>query len=612
MSESESSKTSRRDLLKTVAGAAAVGAAALRIPLSAAAAQEQLHYTPPGTDKVMPAEWMDPPFDVIWRKSNSPDDPSSGYPGFAPGSRVEDGMRIERDVAVKMRDGVTIYTDVYRPDGAENVPAIIAWSPYGKQPGKGPREPRGVGLTPEGDKWGLVQISRYTKAEGPDPVWWTKRGYAVINPDARGAYKSEGNCRVADSGEGKDFHDLVEWVGTQSWCNGKVGASGNSWLAQAQWYMAAERPAHLAAIAPWEGWSDFFNEMLAPGGIPEVGFNGRLIAGRTGMGYTEDCMAMLQKYPLMNAYWEDKVARLERINVPASITVNFKHFHALGSLNGFRRIASKDKWLRIVPTFEWPDFNELAHLQDLQRFFDHYLRGIDNSWPQTPRVRMAVLDPGGLDSVNLAENEWPLARTKYEKLYLDASSKALSAEPVSQESQTQHDQASGTTNFVYRFDRETQLTGYLKLRLWVEAADADDLDLFIYVQKLDHKGEFLPSYVMGHVHPGAQGWLRVSHRELDTARSTPSEPVLERRRTQMLRPKEIVPVEIAIWPTSMLWHPNQQLRVVVSGHLIDTRGPDWWEGFTYDSLTRGTCIIHTGGKYDSHLLVPRIPTTAPA
>jgi len=45
---------------------------------------------------------------------------------------------------------------------------------------------------------------------------------------------------------------------------------------------------------------------------------------------------------------------------------------------------------------------------------------------------------------------------------------------------------------------------------------------------------------------------------------------------------------------------------------METRGSDWWEGFEYESLGHGTCIIHTGGKYDPHLLVPRIPVTVPA
>jgi uncharacterized protein len=81
---------------------------------------------------------------------------------------------------------------------------------------------------------------------------------------------------------------------------------------------------------------------LSPGGIPEVGFTDRLVSGRCGTANVDDVIAMLHKYPLMNEYWEDKIAHLEKINVPASITANFQHFHALGSASN---CAS---WLRVA------------------------------------------------------------------------------------------------------------------------------------------------------------------------------------------------------------------------------------------------------------------------
>jgi len=321
----------------------------------------------------------------------------------------------------------------------------------------------------------------------------------------------------------------------------------------------------------------------------------------------EDVVAMIHKYPLMNEYWEDKIARLDKINVPAYITANFKHWHSMGSFGGFRKIASRDKWIRVINNQEWPDYYALPQMEDLKGFYDHFLKGVQNDWEKTPRVRLSVLNPGGLDQINRPEKEWPLARTQYEKLYLDASGGTLSPQPVQGESQARYAGETGQANFIMKFDRDTELTGYLKLRLWVEADGADDMDLFVYVQKLNSKGEFLPSMILGHPHPGAQGWLRVSHRELDPARSTPSEPFLTHRHLQLLRPKEIVPVEIGIWPTSMVWHPGQQLRVVVTGHFLNTRGPDWWEDFKYETKNRGKHIIYTGGKYDAHLLVPKIP-----
>ncbi len=587
-------EVSRRTVLKTIAGATmGVGAASLSLPT--AMTQDAQH--PAGKD-----EAAKDGIEVIVAKPKALDDAACQYSGFSPGVEViEEGIRWERDVAVKMRDGVTIYVDIYRPEGA-NLPAIIA---YGKDKQPQEREIHGV---PKhgGSEWGLVEVSKYAQFEGPDPLYWCKHGYAVVNTDYRGSWKSEGVAQLYGTQGGRDCHDLIEWLAVRDWSNGKVTMSGNSQRATWQWVTAAEQPPHLAAIAPWEGWTDFYRQILCPGGIPEVAIRGGMIKNWCGGEGVEDVIGMIHKYPLMNAYWEDKIARLDQIKVPAYITANFKHWHLLGSLEAFRTIPVKDKWLRVINNQEWPDYYSLPQMEELRRFFDFYLKGEKNDWELTPRVRLSVLDPGGLDEINRPENEWPLARTRYEKLYLDASNGTLSPQPGKTASQTRYDAQNGQANFVIRFDKTTELTGYFKLRLWVEADGADDLDFFVYVQKLDRQGEFLPSMILGHPHPGAQGWLRVSHRELDPARSTASEPYLTHRRLQPLRAGEIVPVEIGIWPTGMVWRPGQQLRVVVAGHFM--REPTWFEPFKYETISRGTCIIHAGGKYDSHLLVPSIPS----
>ena len=151
----------------------------------------------------------------------------------------------------------------------------------------------------------------------------------------------------------------------------------------------------------------------------------------------------------------------------------------------------------------------------------------------------------------------------------------------------------------------------MKLRLWVEADGADDMDLFVSVEKLDAQGNLIPINVVGMIIPPvAQGILRVSHRELDEARSTPTEPYYPHRREQLLKPKEIVPVEIGLWPTGVVWHAGQQLRVFVKGYGSSWMMDELAHGakvIHHEVRNRGDHIIHTGGKYDSHLLVPMIP-----
>lgn len=412
--------------------------------------------------------------------------------------------------------------------------------------------------------------------------------------------------------EGRDAHDLIEWVAAREWCNGKVGMSGSSWLGISQWFAAAERPPHLAAIAPWEGFDDFYRDSLCIGGVPEVGFIGMALQMMCGPNRMEDNGAMILKYPLMNAYWKDRIAQVENIEIPAYVVASYNPLHAHGTFDAYRRMASRDKWLRIHNTQEWSDYYNPENLEDLRRFFDRYLKGIDNGWEKTPRVRISILDPGGTDQVNRPEKEWPLARTGYQKLYLHGDTGTLSPEPEKNEFATRYkaSDGKGQAAFAIEFNEDTELTGPMKLRLWVEADGADDMDLFVYVSKLDKEGKHLPAFVLGFPNPGVRGILRVSHRELDEARSTPSEPYLLHGREQLLKTGEIVPVEIGIWPIGMLWHAGQQLRVVVQGYA------SWWMEdklfpggpvFQYNIRNKGDHIIHTGGKYDSHLLVPKIP-----
>lgn len=69
-------------------------------------------------------------------------------------------------------------------------------------------------------------------------------------------------------GEGQDGHDTIEFLGTREWCDGNVAMMGNSWLATAQWFIAAERPPHLTCMLPLEGLSDVYRETLCRGGVP--------------------------------------------------------------------------------------------------------------------------------------------------------------------------------------------------------------------------------------------------------------------------------------------------------------------------------------------------------
>ena len=294
---------------------------------------------------------------------------------------------------------------------------------------------------------------------------------------------------------------------------------------------------------------------------------------------------MLKEYPLMNGYWQSKIPKFENIKIPAYVTAGWSHLHLRGSINGFRKIRSPKKWLRVHRDFEWPDSYSWWNLEDLKRFLDRYLKGIRNGWELTPRVRFEVMDAYDYDyQVNRPEKEFPLARTKYTKLYLDASKKALSFEPVATVSKASYDANEGTTTFDITFEEDTEITGFLKAHLWVEADGHDEMDLFLTLQKLDENGEFLPTLVLGEPHPGAWGRLRVSHRALDLDLSTDYQPVQSHLAEEKLKPGEIVPVEIEIYPLSRIWHKGQKLRLQIAGRYFRE---GWFEPFRGTPTTKG-------------------------
>jgi predicted acyl esterase len=556
----------------------------------------------------IPQKFGDEEIEVLYRHSQPLSAPKGGidgagfYPPLNPRTYIEDGIRIDQDIPVMLRDGAKIYLDIYRPDGPEgvsNLPAILAWGWYGKRPGDSPNKDWNIhGVPPD-------TVSKMTKFEGPDPAYWCKHGYAVINADSRGSGNSEGNLQAWGPQDGKDGADVVEWLAEQVWCNGKVTMFGNSALCMTQWYVAAEQPPHLTCITAWEGTSDLYREFVSESGIPELGFNDFVGAIARGPGLIEDYVGMLKEYPLMNGYWQSKIPKFENIKIPAYVTAGWSHLHLRGSINGFRKIRSPKKWLRVHRDFEWPDSYSWWNLEDLKRFLDRYLKGIRNGWELTPRVRFEVMDAYDYDyQVNRPEKEFPLARTKYTKLYLDASKKALSFEPVATVSKASYDANEGTTTFDITFEEDTEITGFLKAHLWVEADGHDEMDLFLTLQKLDENGEFLPTLVLGEPHPGAWGRLRVSHRALDPDLSTDYQPVHSHLAEEKLKPGEIVPVEIEIYPLSRIWHKGQKLRLQIAGRYFRE---GWFEPFRWDTNNKGNHVIRTGGQYDSYVQIPVVP-----
>ncbi|MDW2796374.1 CocE/NonD family hydrolase [Clostridium boliviensis] len=511
----------------------------------------------------------------------------------------EEGIVCMQDIPVKMRDGVTIYADIYKPEAEGRYPLIISWSFYGKRPFDGQSEWQIMGVPPQ-------TVSNMSKFESPDPGYWCRRGYAVANVDPRGIGHSEGDFVQFGSQDGKDGYDFIEWAAKQSWCSGRCALSGNSCVAMTQWRIASQQPPHLTCMAPWESTTDMYRESLCEGGIPAHSFVRLVMKEACGPNYMDSTPDNLEKYPFIDcAYWKDKDPVWENVTIPVYQTACWNHFHLRGSINAFRKCRSRRKWLRVHRDFEWPDAYSNENLKDLELFFARYLKLERNGWELTPKVRIEVQDTGEfLTMKNRPEENFPLKRTKYEKLYLDASDRSMKKEPVEKTAMAVYESETGEVWFDYRFEEDTELTGYMKLRLHVAAESYNDMDLFIAVQKLSTKGDLLPVTLFGEPHPGAWGKMRVSRRKLDEKLSTDYCPVQAHIYDEKLKPGQIVPVDIEIVPTSRFFHKGQQIRVSIAGRYI--RG-DWFEPLMWNSDNQGNHLIYTGGEYDSFLQIPVIP-----
>lgn len=520
--------------------------------------------------------------------------------------RTERGLTIERNCRIPLRDGVEIFCDLYRPEHATaNVPILLAWGPYGKHAVTNrvfwPRS----GVDPE---W----LSDLTAFEAPDPLWWGGQGYAVAVVDPRGAWLSGGDFHHNGIQEAEDCADAIEWLGRLSWSNGRVGMTGVSYLAGIQYLVAPLRPGPLAALNPWEGFSDWYREFAYHGGILETSFLPRACDNiQWSLNRTEDSWANITAHPLIDEFWRSKEFDLEAIRQPAYVVASWSDqgLHLRGTIEAWRRMGSAEKWLEIHGQKKWAHYYLPQSRARQLAFFDHYMRDRPTAVAAWPKVRIEVRDRHGV-AEERAESEWPLARTEYRRLALDAATGTLS-DAASAEAEARYPARDGNAAFDIRFAEDTEITGHASLKLWVEAEGSDDIDLFVALQKIDATGEpvgftFYAFYENG---PIALGWLRASHRALDPERSRPEMPVLLHTHEERLAPGECVPVEIEIWPFSVRFAAGETLRVIVAGADIYRKEEGAMLPFALHERTRnaGTHIIRTGGAYDSAILLPFIP-----
>ena len=185
----------------------------------------------------------------------------------------------------------------------------------------------------------------------------------------------------------------------------------------------------------------------------------------------------------------------------------------------------------------------------------------------------------------------------------------LTDAPVAGAGTVAFDLRSGRAAFVWDVPDDTEITGPMALRLFIELRGSEDAHLFVGVQKL-RAGRVVPfegSYGYGYDRV-ATGWLKASLRKPDPARSTPWGPVHSYDESRPLKPGEIVPVDIALPPSATFFRKGEQVRLLVQGRWFSSRNPLLGQfPAAYERGPQGSCLLHCGGEHGARLKVPVIP-----
>ncbi len=576
----------------------------------------------------------------------------------SPKSELRDGMRIDWDVPIRMEDGLELRADVFRPQEEGRHPIILSYGPYAKglafQDGYPSAWQRMVAEHPD---VACGSTDKYQSWEVVDPEKWVPEGYVCVRVDSRGAGRSPGHIDHFSPRETRDFYRCIEWAGVQPWSSGKVGLNGISYYGINQWHVASLQPPHLAAMCIWEGAADWYRDMTHHGGIlstfwahwydmqvktvqyglgergPRSRVTGELVCGDETLSDRElqnnrsDFGDEILAHPLDDDYHKARSPVWEGITVPFLSAANWggQGLHPRGNFEGFVRAASKDKWLEAHGIEHWTHFYTDYGRGLQKRFFDFYLKGERNGWERQPRVQLQVRH---LDRfVERHEDEWPIARTRWTRLYLDPADHTLAPEPPKGSGSVSYDAlGDGVTFLSAPLDRETEMTGPLAARLFVSSSTTDaDLFLIFRVFTPDLREVVFMGAIDPHT-PVAQGWLRASHRKLEPKLSTEYRPYHTHDEPQPLAPGEVAQLDVELWPTSI---------VVPAGHRValTVRGKDYeWQKSTGARLSNfknelrgcgpflhddprdrptpvfgGRVTLHAGPGRESYILVPVIP-----
>ncbi|QKX62828.1 uncharacterized protein TRUGW13939_09993 [Talaromyces rugulosus] len=577
----------------------------------------------------------------------------------------ENQLIFHKNISVPLKwNGGVLRINVYRPEVEGTYPSLVTYGPYGKDIYYGDFHEKSFSEVNPAHK------SKYSAWETPDPVFWTKRGYAVVRADEQGLGQSPGLLDTMSVSTANSFFDLIEWTAEQDWCSGKVGLLGVSYYAGSQWRVAAKRPKGLAAIVPHEGMSDYYRDRCRHGGILSNNFinfwwNRQVITNQYGRPnrsqsrWGEDTIEgdlneseLAQNRRDQNAdnaanpflddeYHASKVFRLEDIEVPLLSVANWggNTLHLRGNVEGYTWAGSKHKFLRfIVGRHDLPFYYD-GEVEVHRSFLEAFLKDNDYAgWKsgKMPPVSVCLRkgdvgfnNPDGEQTFpRRDEMEWPIARTEYIKFFLTPDlaldKAAVQAEPaiLSYDAGDVSDKEVKVLEFrMPPVQAELEVTGHVLAHLAVSVDSSAspspenlDIDLFLNLRHFTAAGkEIVYTGSAGDAVSVTRGWLRTSMRKVNR-QSTYHREYLPRREYRSI---DIQPVQsgvvyecdVELWPTNVVVERGGWLVLQVSSEDTEPGVGLFKHNSPIDrpaAKFSGTNNIHFNG-YENYLLLPVIP-----
>lgn len=458
-------------------------------------------------------------------------------------------MVIEKNRVIVMPDGIRLKADVYRPKSDEMVPALVGWSPYGK-------DVQAIGLERKPLRLGQVMFDQTIEIGCID--YFVKRGYAVVIPSPRGVSTSEGVFTgLLSPQDQEDCCESIEWVAKQPWCSGDVGMIGVGFAGKIQPLVAAHKPPHLKAIMPIELTDDLYRECYWGGCITDHNFYyAGLVPAINPISQAEldntkeDLKQMLKEcreipevkantyfyrgldmwpprhytwnidvllHPQSGEFWDNRslVNKYEDIDIPVYAVAPYYEFgrNTVSAINTFnsKKLNVPKKLMLSQHATQKRAPETLTNLETL-RWYDHWLKGIDTGIMDEPSIKVYVL---GEEKFRY-ENEWPLERTQWVKGYLgdngslsfemaaeDSNPDELYHQPPTKVSQG-FDDIPSLQYTTEAFDKDFEVTGPLSITLYA-SMDVDDGNFIAKMWDVDQNGNKI------HL---ASGFLRATHRGL--------------------------------------------------------------------------------------------------